>query len=68
MSPNLTHESREPSEGAGDAALGVDLDEHVLGRVHVDLELPRLVQRAVQQRQQLLQEYARQWGLVGYSA
>lgn len=51
-----THEPRKALVGPGDAAFGVDLDEDVGCRVDVHLELSHLVQRAVQQGQQLLMQ------------
>jgi hypothetical protein len=39
----LDHESSEPLEGTRNAHCRADPDEHILGRVDVDLELARLV-------------------------
>jgi hypothetical protein len=50
----LTHETAEAAEYARDATLRVNLNEHVLGCVNVDLKKPGLVEGAVQEHQQTL--------------
>lgn len=34
--------------------MGVDLDEHTLGRMYIHLQQPSLIERRVQERQQAL--------------
>ena len=47
-----THKAAEPLEGARDANVRRDLDEDILLRVDVNLQMPRLIEWAVQQREQ----------------
>lgn len=50
----LTHQAREALERPRYPHAGVDLDEDALGRVDVDLEEARLVQRAVEEGEETL--------------
>lgn len=49
-----THQAAESLEGAWDAHMGVDLDEHAFGGVDVDLEQAGLVQGRVEEGEQTL--------------
>jgi len=54
----LTHKAAEAAVGSRDSALRVHLNQDILGGVNVDLQHPRLVQRAIQQHEQALWDKA----------
>ena len=51
-----THESTEPLESPRDAHMRVDLDEHALGGVDVDLEKTGLIERRVKKSEETLEK------------